>query len=177
MTVFVLVAALLCVAAVGLLTRTLWWRGKVVASSSDSATATAATGGSGGLVALIAVFVIVIAGGGYALIGAPDRLALGPGSSDRSAQGEAAESPAAAASRAEAMAKIETMVNRLVDRLKANPDDADGWQMLARTYAALGKQQQAVDAFKQAERLRPTDPTLLSDYAVAVALNNNHKKR
>jgi len=173
MTVFVLVAALLGAAAVGLLTRTLWWRGKAKASSADASTAPTATSGSGGLVALLAVFVIVIAGGGYALIGAPDRLALGPGSSDRSAQGEAAESPVTPASRAEAMAKIETMVNRLVDRLKANPDDADGWQMLARTYAALGKQQQAVDAFKQAERLRPTDPTLLSDYAVAVALNNN----
>ncbi len=174
MTVFVLVAALLCVAAVVLLTRTLWWRGKAVVSSSESSQASAATGGSTSLVALIAIFVAVIATGGYALVGAPDRLALGPGSSNRGAEGgDAAESPAAAASRAEAMAKIETMVNRLVDRLKSNPDDADGWQMLARTYAALGKQQQSVDAFKQAEKLRPTDPTLLSDYAVAVALNNN----
>ena len=173
MTVFVGVAALLCVVAVVLLTRTLWWRGKAVAPA-DSSPAPAAHGGSTSLIALIAVFVAVIATGGYALLGAPDRLALGPGSSNRSAEGgDAAESPAAAASRAEAMAKIETMVNRLVDRLKANPNDADGWQMLARTYAALGKQQQAVDAFKQAEQLRPTDPTLLSDYAVAVALNNN----
>jgi len=172
MTVFVLMAALLCVAAVVLLTRTLWWRGKAMAPA-DSSLPAAPVGGSTSLVALIAVFVAVVATGGYAWLGAPSRLALGPGSSNRGAPGDAAESPAAAASRAEAMAKIESMINRLVDHLKAQPDDADGWQMLARTYAALGKQQQSVDAFKQAEKLRPTDPTLLSDYAVAVALNNN----
>jgi cytochrome c-type biogenesis protein CcmH len=182
MTVFVLVAALLCVAAVTLLTRPLWWRGKAAASASETAPAAASGGGSSSLVALIAVFVAVVATGGYAWLGAPDRLALGPASSNRGAPGspatagaanERAESPASAASRAEAMAKIESMVNRLIDHLKAQPDDADGWQMLARTYAALGKQQPAVDAFKQAEKLRPTDPTLLADYAVAVALNNN----
>jgi cytochrome c-type biogenesis protein CcmH len=179
MTAFVLVAALLCVTAVTLLTRPLWWRGKAVATASETSPAATASGGSSSLVALIAVFVAVVGTGGYAWLGAPDRLALGPGSSNRGAPGaaaaggEMAESPAAAASRAEAMAKIESMVNRLIDRLKAQPDDADGWQMLARTYAALGRQQQAVDAFKQAEKLRPTDPTLLADYAVAVALNNN----
>ena len=172
MTFFVLVATLIGVAAVALLTRPLWWKRKAGASP-EAAPAAAPAGGSTSLVALIAVFVAVVGGAGYAWLGAPDRLALGPGSSNRGANDEAAESPAAAASRAEAMAKIETMVQRLVDRLKAQPDDADGWQMLARTYAALGKQQQAVDAFKQAEKLRPTDPTLLADYAVAVALNNN----
>lgn len=164
MTVFMLVAALLCLAAAALVTRSLWWRRK----SSTAET------GSTGLAAVLAVLVIVVAGGGYAMLGAPDRLNLGPGSSTQGAgDGEQADSPAAAASRAEAIAKIDAMVNKLVARLKDKPDDAEGWQMLARTYAALGKQAQAIEAFKQAEKLRPTDATLLADYAVALAIANN----
>jgi cytochrome c-type biogenesis protein CcmH len=167
MTGFVLAAGLLSLAAVALLTRSLWWKGKV----ADGADVPAR---SVGLAGVIAVFVVVLAAGGYAKLGAPDRLALGPHSSSGDGEGgEQAQAPMSAASRAEAMAKIDAFVSKIQARIKEKPDDAEAWQMLARTYAALGRQQQALDAFQQAEKLNPNDPTLLSDYAVSLALANN----
>jgi cytochrome c-type biogenesis protein CcmH len=41
---------------------------------------------------------------------------------------------------------IETMVARLDERLKENPQDAEGWQRLVRSYQVLGKPDQARDA-------------------------------
>ena len=43
-------------------------------------------------------------------------------------------------------AMIETMVARLDERLKENPQDAEGWQRLVRSYQVLGKPDQARDA-------------------------------
>ncbi|MBW8830680.1 MAG: c-type cytochrome biogenesis protein CcmI [Burkholderiales bacterium] len=175
MTVFVLVAAALCVLAAALLTRSLWWRGGVASKPLEDEPAVAAPGSSAGLIGVLAVFVFVMAGGGYAVLGAPDRLVLGPESSAKADASPDAQPPMSAASRAEAMAKINVLVDKLLTHLKEQPDDADGWQMLARTYAAMGKQADANQAFNTAEKLRPNDATLLSDHAVAVALSNNRK--
>lgn len=175
MTVFVLVAAALCVLAAALLTRSLWWRGGVASRPSKDESAVAAPGSSAGLIGVLAVFVFVMAGGGYAMLGAPDRLVLGPESSAKANASPDAEPPMSAASRAQALAKINALVDKLIAHLKAEPDDADGWQMLARTYAAMGKQADANQAFNTAEKLRPNDATLLSDHAVAVAIANNRK--
>jgi cytochrome c-type biogenesis protein CcmH len=175
MTVFVLVAAALCVLAAALLTRSLWWRGGAASKPLEDEPAVAAPGSSAGLIGVLAVFVFVMAGGGYAVLGAPDRLVLGPESSAKADASPDAQPPMSAASRAEAMAKINVLVDKLLTHLKEQPDDADGWQMLARTYAAMGKQADANQAFNTAEKLRPNDATLLSDHAVAVALSNNRK--
>jgi len=175
MTVFVLVAAALCMLAAALLTRSLWWRGGAASKPLEDDPAVAAPGSSAGLIGVLAVFVFVMAGGGYAMLGAPDRLVLGPESSAKADASPDAQPPMSAASRAEAMAKINVMVDKMVAHLKEQPDDADGWQMLARTYAAMGKQADANQAFNTAEKLRPNDATLLSDHAVAVALSNNRK--
>ena len=43
-------------------------------------------------------------------------------------------------------AMIETMVARLDERLKENPQDAEGWQRLVRSYQVLGKPDAARDA-------------------------------
>jgi cytochrome c-type biogenesis protein CcmH len=51
---------------------------------------------------------------------------------------------------------IRTMVERLAARLEANPDDADGWQRLARAYAVLGDTQKAEAATaRAAEAAKP----------------------
>jgi len=174
MTSFVLAAAALCVLAVALTTRSLWWpRGAAVQETTAEAGEAVSTR-SPGLAAVLAVFVVVIAGGGYQLLGSPNHLPLGPESSARTEGGApVAASAADVASRKAALAQIDAMVERLVADLKATPDDADKWQLLARTYATIGKQAPAIEAFKKAEQLRPTDPTLLADYAVALAIANN----
>ena len=56
-------------------------------------------------------------------------------------------------SAAERSRMIRTMVQRLADRLKENPDDRAGWQRLARAYEVLGETEKAGDAKARAEAL------------------------
>ncbi|MBL4615700.1 MAG: c-type cytochrome biogenesis protein CcmI, partial [Magnetovibrio sp.] len=49
---------------------------------------------------------------------------------------------------------IRSMVQRLADRLKDEPDDLVGWQRLAKAYEVLGETQKAAEAQAQIERLK-----------------------
>lgn len=82
----------------------------------------------------------------------------------------AATPPAAAAPHELGAEQMQAMVQRLSERLARQPDDADGWAMLARTQALSGQHAKAVDAFRKAEKLRPSDPVLLADFADALAM-------
>ena len=66
--------------------------------------------------------------------------------------------------------QIESMVERLAQRLEANPDDAEGWTMLARTYTALGRFGDAAGAYAKAEARFPQNAQLLADYADSLAM-------
>ncbi len=68
--------------------------------------------------------------------------------------------------------QIDAMLDKLASRLKANPTDADGWAMLGRSYAVLGRHAESLPALKKAVELRPKDATLLADYADALAVSN-----
>lgn len=61
--------------------------------------------------------------------------------------------------------QIESMLGKLVDKLKANPDDTQGWVMLARSYKVLGRFADAAEAYSHGGALVDGDPTLLADYA------------
>ena len=71
--------------------------------------------------------------------------------------------------------QIETMVSRLADKLAANPDNPEGWAMLARSYDVLGRHDEAASAFARAAELLPGDAELLADYADALAMTMNGK--
>lgn len=66
--------------------------------------------------------------------------------------------------------QIESMVASLAKRLEANPDDAEGWVMLARTYGALGHFDKAAGAYARATALFPQNAQLLADYADSLAM-------
>ena len=66
--------------------------------------------------------------------------------------------------------QIEVMVERLAARLRENPDDVDGWKMLGRSYAALRRFGEAVDAYAKAAVRAPRDAQLLADFADALAM-------
>jgi cytochrome c-type biogenesis protein CcmH len=62
------------------------------------------------------------------------------------------------------------MIAALEAKLAEKPDDAAGWYMLARSYAATGKFEEAAQAFGKASDLFPEDARLLADYADALAM-------
>lgn len=67
---------------------------------------------------------------------------------------------------------IEGMVERLAEKLKKDPNNAEGWQMLGRSYAALQKMPEAHDAYKKALDLNPNNAQLMVDYADLLAFQN-----
>lgn len=66
--------------------------------------------------------------------------------------------------------QINTMVAQLAEKMKANPDDMQGWLMLARSYNALGRYDDAVQAFGKAEKVINDNPDLLASYAETIAM-------
>jgi cytochrome c-type biogenesis protein CcmH len=82
--------------------------------------------------------------------------------------GEPAAAPAAQHSLAPG--QIEARVAALAERLKASPNDAEGWVMLGRSYVVLGRYRDGVLAWRRAVELQPPDATLLADLADAVAM-------
>jgi cytochrome c-type biogenesis protein CcmH len=53
---------------------------------------------------------------------------------------------------------IRSMVERLADRLKGEPDDLNGWLRLANAYTVLGEREQAIGAFERANELLASAP-------------------
>jgi cytochrome c-type biogenesis protein CcmH len=126
-------------------------------------------------------FIVAVGAGGYAWVGNPGALQTGPGSAgmQAGASGQAASSDAAdsPASTPHAMGtdQISAMVSSLADKLKTDPNNAEGWAMLARSHAVLGQFDKAVPAYKKALSLRANDAQLLADYADALAVTQGRK--
>jgi len=71
--------------------------------------------------------------------------------------------------------QIDAMVARLAAKLRENPDDADGWKLLGRSYMVLGKFPEAVAAYAKAAEKSPRDAQLLADFADALAMTRGEK--
>lgn len=67
-----------------------------------------------------------------------------------------------------------TMTQRLAVKLRQQPNDPQGWAMLAKAYTALGRNSDAIMAYDRAVLLAPENATLLTEYAYALAANNNN---
>jgi cytochrome c-type biogenesis protein CcmH len=65
------------------------------------------------------------------------------------------------------------MVEGLEARLKANPDDPEGWAMLARSHKFMGNMAAAAADYAHIENdpLMAGNPDMLSDYAESIALS------
>jgi cytochrome c-type biogenesis protein CcmH len=81
----------------------------------------------------------------YSAIGAPDLASMSR------AETAAMSPPSDPSSLApvQRLAMIEGMVRNLASRLVENPEDPDGWRMLARSYAVLGKSKESADAWRE----------------------------
>jgi cytochrome c-type biogenesis protein CcmH len=94
----------------------------------------------------------------YAAIGTPQAVLAPPAQAEAPAIGPA---------------QIEAMVNRLAERLKTEPDDAEGWRMLAHSYETLRRFDAAVDAYRHLIALEPNNANGLTDAAVALGMAMN----
>ncbi|MEX8520320.1 MAG: c-type cytochrome biogenesis protein CcmI [Leptothrix sp. (in: b-proteobacteria)] len=133
------------------------------------------------LIGIAAAFAVLVAGGGYALYGAPSFFGMGPSSTLAQGAGpgagDAAADPtagAAAGKHTMGVEQIAAMVDRLAARMKENPNDGEGWTMLARSYTVLGRHAEAVPAYQKALALHVEDPSLLADYADSLAVVNKN---
>lgn len=70
---------------------------------------------------------------------------------------------------------LDKLADKLAEKLKANPDNPQGWALLARTYVELKKHQESLSAFEHATSLLPKDASLMADYADALAMSNQGK--
>lgn len=62
---------------------------------------------------------------------------------------------------------IRGMVDRLDEKLRASPEDRDGWLRLANARRVLGDPQKAAEAYAKADALKPLEPQRLGDWAEA----------
>ncbi len=71
--------------------------------------------------------------------------------------------------------QVQKMVSALAERLKAQPDDIDGWTMLGRSYVALGRYRDAATALQRANTLAPRNADLLADLADVLGMAQGRK--
>jgi len=102
---------------------------------------------------LLAVVLPMAAIAMYIVLGEPRALSGRPPAA-QAAAGHAAENE-----------QMLAMADSLAKRLNAAPEDGEGWAMLGRTYAYVGRLQDALNAFEEAIKRRPDDARLLADYA------------
>jgi cytochrome c-type biogenesis protein CcmH len=110
------------------------------------------------LLAGLLVLVLAVAIGGYTY----NRWANPSQSDEEGADGGASQ------------AQVVAMVEQLAARMQQNPNDADGWAMLARSYSVMERNEDALAAYQKAVALRKDDAGLLVDYADALAVKNQH---
>lgn len=70
-------------------------------------------------------------------------------------------------------AQIAEMVKGLEERLQKEPNNPDGWYMLARSYNTMKRYDKAVQALEQLNKLVPNNADLLADYADTLAMTQN----
>lgn len=122
------------------------------------------------LVVASATFTLLVAVGGYGWKGSPsliDPQALAaPQAAEQAAQTPGSEAPVNAE-------QFAALVEKLRLRLQNEPDNGEGWTMLARAYTVLGQAREAVDAYARAVALVPGNAALLADYADMLAVTQD----
>lgn len=133
------------------------------------------------LLAMLGLTVLLVAGAGYSWMkysSSVDGHAQGqPGMGKASSASGAASATSASgksliAPHSTDYDQIAAMTDKLAQKLKANPQNGAGWAMLARSYGALGNDEEAIKAYEKAVALVGENPVLLADYADALALKN-----
>jgi cytochrome c-type biogenesis protein CcmH len=81
---------------------------------------------------------------------------------------EAARSADGAAQHEVTPEQVQAMAAKLAAKLEREPNNPEGWVMLARTYYAMNRHADAAQAFERAITLVPDNADLLADYADSI---------
>ncbi|MCW8883723.1 MAG: hypothetical protein OQK12_00545, partial [Motiliproteus sp.] len=73
------------------------------------------------------------------------------------------------------MQDLNDQLEGLRAKLEANPDDPEGWFMLGRSYMAMERYQDSLDAFSRLTKLVGDHPEILSQQANAMYFLNSHQ--
>ena len=106
----------------------------------------------------------------YLRVGTPDAV-----TNAATTMPSAPNSPAPAATGERSQAQIEANVEALAKRLQSNPSDAQGWTMLARSYASMQRFGEAAGAYAKATELTNDDANLWAEYALVTAMAGDRK--
>ncbi len=133
--------------------------------NTGSESVTSGTAGSGRWVApVVGIVVPVIAIYIYMQVGSPELVDKPP------ATVQASQHQSAGA--AQTAGDMNTMIERLQERLQSNPEDADGWVLLGRSLSMVQQFDAAADAYGKAYKLVGEVPEVMAQYAETLALSN-----
>lgn len=65
---------------------------------------------------------------------------------------------------------VDALIEKLAAKMKASPEDAEGWFMLARSYMSMGRYKEAVAALEKTNNLVPNNPAIMLRYADALTM-------
>ncbi|QYZ67731.1 MAG: cytochrome C heme lyase [Gammaproteobacteria bacterium (ex Lamellibrachia satsuma)] len=69
---------------------------------------------------------------------------------------------------------MEELVQKLADKLVEQPENIDGWLMLARSYMSMSRVEEGLEAYGQAMRLAPENTAVLLAYAEGLAKTDSN---
>ncbi len=116
------------------------------------------------------LLVPIVAGLLYAKLGSPQATSV-----SQPSEAMPANMPPMADNAKHEMGDFSAMAAKLAAKLEKNPNDGEGWALLARSYVELKQHKDAVPAFEKAMTLLPDDPQLLADYVDARAMTQGHQ--
>lgn len=103
------------------------------------------------------VLIPLVALGIYSKLGSPDAIFTQNNLADRTRN---TTNSSNSANSSKGSASVASLVDGLKERLEREPNDADGWILLARSYEHIGRRTDAIAAYDRAKSLGKTDATL-----------------
>ena len=67
--------------------------------------------------------------------------------------------------RDKSVAELHGMIVKIIERLKQNPNDMEGWMMLGRSYSYLQEYAEAANVFEKLNQMQPDNVQVLLSYA------------
>jgi cytochrome c-type biogenesis protein CcmH len=129
--------------------------------SAEAPTQTPTVGNGKGALVASALLIPLITIPVYFEIGSPGLIERGSGSPAIAGSQHTGELP-----------PMDELAEQLRERMEENPDNAEGWFLLGRTYMRLQNYSQAVSAYEQVVRLMPDEPAGLLSLADALIMRD-----